>query len=60
MLGHVINHVSVTRAGVTLSVYSHYDYAKEKRAALDLWAVRLAAVVGKGAADVISIKGRRQ
>jgi integrase len=36
VLGHVINHVSVTKAGVTLSVYSHYDYAKEKREALDL------------------------
>ncbi len=60
VLGHVINHRSVTRAGVTLSVYSHYDYAKEKRAALELWADRLAAIVGKGAADVISIKGGRR
>jgi integrase len=45
VLGHVINHRSVTRAGITLSVYSHYDYSKEKREALDLWAKRLAEIV---------------
>jgi len=49
VLGHVINHVSVTKAGVTLSVYSHYDYAKEKREALDLWAAHLNAIVQGGA-----------
>ena len=27
VLAHVINHRSVTKAGVTLSVYSRYDYA---------------------------------
>jgi integrase len=46
VLGHVANHRTTTRAGVTLSVYSQYQYAKEKRAALDLWADRLAAIVG--------------
>ena len=30
VLGHVINHRSVTKAGVTLAVYSQYDYGKEK------------------------------
>jgi hypothetical protein len=48
VLGHVINHRSVTKAGVTLSVYSHYDYAKEKRQALELWADRLISIVGGG------------
>ena len=47
VLGHVVNHRSVTKAGVTLSVYAQYDYAKEKRQALDLWADRLAAIVGR-------------
>ena len=37
VLGHVINHRSVTKAGVTLAVYSQYDYSKEKREALELW-----------------------
>jgi integrase len=45
VLGHVINHRSTTRAGVTLAVYAQYDYAKEKRTALDLWADRLTAIV---------------
>ena len=55
-LGHVINHRSTTKAGVTLSVYSHYDYAKEKREALSLWADRLAGIVGGGAATVTQIR----
>ena len=36
--GHVINHRSVTKAGVTLAVYDQYDYAQEKRRALQGWA----------------------
>jgi integrase len=42
VLGHIINHRSVTKAGVTLAHYVQYDYAKEKREALVLWADRLA------------------
>ena len=53
VLAHVINHRSVTKAGVTLAVYTHYDYAREKREALALWADRLAAIVNGGAAKVI-------
>jgi integrase len=61
VLGHVANHRSTTRAGVTLAVYSQYAYDKEKRAALELWANRLAAIVGaKPAADVVSLRGTRQ
>jgi len=52
VLGHVINHRSVTKAGVTLAVYAHYNYAKEKREALELWAERLAGIVGTGAAVI--------
>jgi integrase len=55
VLGHVINHRSVTKAGVTLAVYSQYDYAKEKRVALTMWADRLAAIVGGGAAKVVPL-----
>ena len=53
VLAHVINHRSVTKAGVTLAVYSQYDYAREKRAALELWAEQLSAIVSCGAAKVI-------
>ena len=56
VLGHVANHLTTTRSGVTLAVYSQYTYDKEKRAALDLWAERLTAIVGKGAARVLPMK----
>lgn len=46
VLGHVINHRSVTRAGVTLSVYSHYSYDKERREAIELWEARVFAIAG--------------
>ena len=47
VLGHIINHRSVTKAGVTLSVYSHYNYAREKREALDRWAGRVVEIAGR-------------
>jgi integrase len=56
VLGHVANHRSTTRAGVTLAVYSQYTYDKEKRAALELWADRLQAVVGKSGAKVVAMR----
>jgi integrase len=46
VLGHIANHRTTTRAGVTLSVYSQYTYDSEKRQALDLWSSRLASIVG--------------
>jgi integrase len=49
VLAHVANHVSATKAGVTMSVYAHYDYGREKREALELWAERLTAIIGGGA-----------
>ena len=59
VLGHVANHRTTTRAGVTLAVYSQYTYDKEKRAALDLWADRLSAIVSGSAAEVIPMRGAR-
>jgi integrase len=38
VLGHIANHRTTTRAGVTLAVYSQYSYDKEKRDALASWA----------------------
>ena len=35
---------------MTLGVYVQYDYAKEKREALEAWDERLAGIVGSGAA----------
>jgi hypothetical protein len=50
VLGHIINHRSVTKAGVTLAVYAQYDHDKEKRDALNRWAERVAAIVAPGSA----------
>jgi integrase len=58
VLGHVANHRTTTRAGVTLAVYSQYTYDREKREALDLWADRVTAIVGTGAAAVVPMRGR--
>jgi integrase len=46
VLGHVANHRTTTRAGVTLAVYSQYTYSTEKRRALDMWADGLRTIVG--------------
>lgn len=56
ILGHVINHRSITKAGVTLTHYVRYDYAKEKRAALDLWADRLAGIVGHASGKLVPLR----
>ena len=54
--GAVANHLSVTKATITLSVYTVYTYDAEKRQALNMWAERLQAIVtGKGA-DVVPMR----
>ena len=58
VLGHVANHRTTTRAGVTLAVYSQYTYDREKRDALNLWADRLAGIIG-GGAEVVTLRGKR-
>jgi integrase len=60
VLGHIINHRSITKAGALLTSYQHYAYEKETRAALELWADRLAAIIGDGGAKVLPLrKGER-
>ena len=56
VLGFVANHRTVTNGGITMSVYNQYDYAKEKRHALELWADRLNAIVIGNGLKVISMK----
>jgi integrase len=58
VLGHVANHRTTTKAGMTLSVYVHHAYEKEKREALELWADRLRGIVA-GGADVIALGRER-
>jgi hypothetical protein len=57
VIGAVVNHRTQTKNGVTLGVYVQYDYAREKREALDMWADRLAAIVSGGAAKLIHMRG---
>ena len=40
----VLNHVSGSRAGI-VAIYQRYDYAPEKRAALNAWGSRVSAIV---------------
>jgi integrase len=54
VLGHVANHRTTTKAGMTLSVYVHHAYEREKREALELWADRLRGIV-EGGAEVVAI-----
>jgi integrase len=58
VLGHVANHRTTTKAGMTLSVYVHHAYEKEKREALVLWADRLQGIVA-GGAEVVPMRGER-
>ena len=56
VIGHVANHRTTAKAGMTLSVYVHHAYEKEKREALELWADRLQGIVEGGSAKVVTIK----
>jgi len=45
VLGHIANHRTTTKAGVTLGVYAHHDYANETRQALDQWSAHLENII---------------
>jgi integrase len=56
VLGHIANHRTTTKAGMTLSVYVVHGYEAERRRALELWADRLAAIVsGKPTAAIVAL-----
>jgi integrase len=57
-IAHVAHHRSLTKSGVTFAHYVQHSYEGEKRAALDLWADRLEAIIGKHAAKVLPLRGR--
>jgi integrase len=54
VLGHVANHRTTTKAGITLGVYVQHAYEREKREALELWANRLQGIIS-GGAEVVAI-----
>jgi hypothetical protein len=59
VLGHIANHRTTTKAGITLGVYVQHQFEREKREALELWANRLQGIISGGGADVVAMRGRR-
>jgi integrase len=57
VLGHIANHRTTTKSGITLGVYVQHQYEKEKREALELWADRLQGIVS-GGAEVVAMRGK--
>src|SRR6266511_184217 len=57
VLGHIANHRTTTKAGITLGVYVQHQYEQEKREALELWADRLQGIIS-GGAEVVAMRGR--
>ena len=55
VLGHVANHRTTTKAGITLGVYVQHAYEREKREALELWANRLQGIIS-GAGEVVAMR----
>ena len=56
VLGHIANHRTTTKAGITLGIYVHHTYEREKREALELWADRLEGIIS-GGANIVAIRG---
>ncbi len=56
VIGHVLNHLSSTKASVTSRVYAKYSYDREKREALDLWASRLEALTSGNVAQILQME----
>ena len=52
--GRVLNHAV---QGVTDRHYTPFDFAPEKRAALDRWAAEVERIIGEGRDNVVSIRG---
>jgi integrase len=57
VIGHVANHRTTTKAGITLGIYIQHEYEREKRQALDLWADRLEGIIS-GSGKVVAIHAR--
>jgi integrase len=53
IVAHLLGHISVTKASITSKVYARYDYAREKREAVEKWDAHLRGIVGDGASAEI-------
>jgi integrase len=56
VIGHVANHRSITKGGITFAHYIWHSYEAEKRHALALWSDGLTAIVGSGGAAVVRLQ----
>lgn len=56
VLGHVANHRTVSKGGITMSVYIKHEYSEEKRRALDAWAAYLENLLDPAGGNVVPIK----
>ena len=56
VLGHIANHRTITRGGITMAVYVHHEYSEEKRRALDAWATYLETLLSPSSGDVVPIR----
>jgi integrase len=63
VLGHIANHRTTTKAGITLGVYVQHAYEREKREALELWTNRLEGIISgsgnSGSGNVVAIHATR-
>jgi len=59
VIGHIANHRSLTKAGVTFAHYVQHSFEGEKRHALDLWAERLSGIISGSGARVVSMRRRK-
>jgi integrase len=59
VLGHIANHRTTTKAGITLGVYVQHAYEREKREALELWADRLQGIISGATSEVVPIGSKR-
>lgn len=56
VLGHVANHRTTTKGGVTMAVYVQHEFIAEKRQALDTWATYLESLLGTDGGNVVPIR----
>lgn len=54
----ILNHGGMRKGSITESVYNWYDYDAEKRAALELWADALDAIVSGQVAEIKDYNAR--
>ena len=55
-IGAVVNHLTSTKATTTLQTYIAYNWTREMREALQLWADRLQAILAGDSAQIIPLR----